>query len=346
MIIELNERTRDIFRLIIDSYLQTGEPVGSKTLAGMMDVGLSSATIRNVMANLESLGLLYSPHTSAGRMPTQVGLRLYVDGLMEVGSIPKHEREQIESECSAAGYSHKDIYDKASYILSGLSQCAGLVVAPKVDMALKTLQFVLLEPGRVLVVLVMRDGLVENRIMEVPRTMTESDLVQAANYLNSMIQNKTINEAQRDIINEIKARKNQLNSIVETLVEKGLAVTPTGSDIGHIVIRGQSHLLGDVRAIEDLEKARELMAMLEDQNIAVDLLNAAGEAEGVQVFIGSENKMFSSTEWSIVLSPYKVNNEIVGAIGVIGPTRINYGRIVPIVDYTSKVMQKLLDRLQ
>lgn len=331
--------------MVIDSYMESGEPVGSKTLSEKLGFSLSSASIRNIMHELEALGLLYAPHTSAGRMPTQQGLRIYVDGLMEIGSLSKEERERIELECQTAGYSPKDLYDKASNIMSGLSQCAGLVIAPKAEMPVKAIQFVRLESSRILVVLVMKDGLVENRIMECPPTITESELVQAANYINEMVRDQTLPQALVRIKRDMESKKAELDRITFSLVEKGLAVAPLEKESSYIVIRGHSRLLEDVKAIEDLEKARTLMSLLEEQKVAAELLNTAGSAEGVQIFIGSENAMFSSSEWSVILSPYRLNNEIVGAIGVIGPMRINYGRIIPIVDHTSKVMQKLLDRL-
>ncbi len=343
MITELNERAETVLRYIVDTYMDTGEPVGSRTISRHPGLNLSPATIRNVMADLENEGLLCAPHTSAGRMPTQKGLRFYVDGLMEIGDLTQDERQQIEVRCKTAGHSMESLFDQASTMLAGLSSAAGLVVAPKSDKPLRQIQFVQLDPRRVLVVMVLENGLVENRVMETDCDAPAASLAAASNYLNSRVAGRTLAEARRIIALEITSHKAQLDELTATLVQRGIALSPSGSSEGHIIVRGQSRLLADVKAVEDLERARALLTALEEQETMGHLLEATQSADGVQIYIGTENKMFEHSGWSMVISPYKSReNRIVGAIGVIGPTRLNYSRVIPLLDYTAKVMEKIL----
>lgn len=343
MITELNERSRAVFRVIVDSYMQSGDPVGSRTIAKLAGLNLSPATIRNVMADLEGLGLLCAPHTSAGRMPTPQGLRLYVDGLMEIGDLPAEERAAIEARCAAAGQSLPRMMEQAGTMLAGLSAAAGIVVAPKTDKPIKQIQFVGLEPGRVLIVLVTQDGMVENRVMEVAQDTSPAALNAATNFLNARLAGRTLAEAGAEIEQEITQNRAQLDALTTALVQRGLALAPPVAAEGHIIVRGQSRLLEDVRALEDLERARHLLAALEEQETMARLLESTQGAEGIQIYIGAENSVFEHSGWSMVISPYKsAENRIIGAIGVIGPTRLNYSRVIPIVDYTSKVMGRLL----
>jgi heat-inducible transcriptional repressor len=343
MIPELNARAQSILRHIVDSYMETGEPVGSRTLSKVPALGLSPASIRNVMSDLENEGLLFAPHTSAGRLPTQAGLRFYVDGLMQIGDLSGEERAAIEARCLSAGQSMDRMLEQASAMLSGLSAAAGLVVAPKTDKPVRQIQFVQLDPRRVLVILVAQDGLVENRVLEIERPLPPGALQAAANYLNDRLAGQTLSVAREMVLQEIAAQRSQLDSLTADLVQRGIALTPRGGVDGHIIVRGQSKLLQDVRALEDLERARQLLAMLEEQQTMAKLLEAAQSADGIQIYIGTENKMFEHSGWSMVISPYRsAQNQIIGAIGVIGPTRLNYGRVIPIVDYTSKVMGRLL----
>jgi len=297
-IYELNERSREIFRVIVDGYVATGEPIGSRTLSRRIGQNLSPATIRNVMADLEEAGLLYAPHTSAGRLPTEAGLRLFVHGLLEVGRLAEDERRSIESLCVARGKSLAQALEEATSALSGLSHCAGVVVVPKQDRPLKHLEFVHLGPGRALVVLVTEDGLVENRVIEVPVGLPPAALISAGNYLNARLIGRTIEEAK---------------------------------------------VLEDVTALADLERLRTLFEMLETRETMLRLLDASKQGEGVQIFIGAESHLFGVTGCSVVIAPYHNSREqIVGAIGVIGPTRLNYARIIPMVDYTAKVIGRLI----
>jgi heat-inducible transcriptional repressor len=343
MINELNQRTREIFRHVVNAYMEQGAPVGSKTLAGISGLNISPASIRNALSDLEHKGLLYAPHVSAGRIPTQQGLRLYVDGLMEIGNLDESERARIEAECAGAGDNPDQIYERASSLLSGLSDCMGLVVAPKTDRPLHQIQFVLLEPGRALVILVSKDGLVENRIMDVPQDLDESTMQQTANFLNDKIAGRTIREAYSLVTEELQDKRARLDALAADLAARGIAMPQNSAGAeGHLIVRGQSRLLDDVKAVSDLEHARQLFAALEEQETMMNLLEAAGDGEGVQIYIGTENRVFNYSGWSMLISPCKNTQEqIVGAIGVIGPTRLNYGRLIPVIDYTSQVMASL-----
>jgi heat-inducible transcriptional repressor len=342
LIYELNERSREIFRLIVDGYVATGEPVGSRTLSRRLGQNLSPATIRNVMADLEEAGLLYSPHTSAGRLPTEAGLRLFVHGLLEIGRLAEDERRSIESLCVARGKSLSQALEEATSALSGLSHCAGIVVVPKQDRPLKHLEFLHLGPGRALVVLVTEDGLVENRVIEVPLGLPPAALVSAGNYLNARLIGRTIEETKAEIEDEIASNKTQLDELSSKLVAAGLA-SWAGGEGSALIVRGQANLLEDVTALTDLERLRALFEMLETRETMLRLLDASRQGEGVQIFIGAESHLFGVTGCSVVIAPYQNSREqIVGAIGVIGPTRLNYARIIPMVDYTAKIIGRLI----
>lgn len=343
MITELNERSRVIFRYILDSYLATGVPVGSRTISQRAGIDLSAASIRNTMADLEDAGLLYAPHTSAGRLPTEMGLRLYIDGLMQIGQVSPEDRRRIESTCQRSGQSVNDVLENTSILLSGLSSCASLVIAPKMLGRMKQIQFVQLAPRKILAILVFENSIVENRILDMEEDIPPTALIAATNYLNAKLAGKSIAEAEAVIMEEIRTRRTQLNVITERLVQKGLAL-PGSEQQGRIIIRGQSRLLEDVRALEDLEKARELLGYLDKQQNMLNLLGVVDHADGVQIFIGAENKIFDQSGWSMIIAPYKnASEQIVGAIGVIGPTRLDYDRIIPMVDYTSRLVSKLID---
>jgi heat-inducible transcriptional repressor len=344
VITELNERSREIFRLIVDAYVETGEPVGSRTLSRRTGLDLSPATIRNVMADLEEAGLLFAPHTSAGRLPTEAGLRLFVNGLLELGGLSEAERASIDGRLVAAGKSLPQALEEATTALSGLSRCAGLVVAPKTERrALKHIEFVPLPPGRALVVMVTEDGLVENRLIEAPLGTPLSTMVQASNYLSSRLAGHTIDEAQVVISADIDSNRAQLDELTRRLVEAGLASWGGGGEGSALIVRGQANLLEDVTALADLERLRALFDMLETKEAMLRLLDATREGAGVQIFIGADNPLFGVAGCAMIVAPYANSREqVVGAIGVIGPTRMNYARIIPLVDYTAKMIGKLL----
>lgn len=344
MISELNERSREILRHVVEAYVETGEPVGSRTLSRRLGLSLSPATIRNVMADLEEFGLLYAPHTSAGRLPTEQGLRLFVDGILQVGALTKDERTNIDNQCKVSGRNMPQVLEEASALLSGLSHCAGLVVAPKQNMRLKHIEFVNLGPGRALVVMVDEQGGVENRVIDLPLGMPASSLVEASNFMASKLVGRTITEARKEILDDFRSHKSQLDALTAKVVETGLATwSDDNSSGGVLIVRGQANLLDDVNAIADLEHIRALFEALETKEALIKLLDAADLAEGVQIFIGAESELFTLAGASMIIAPYANSEEkLVGAIGVIGPTRMNYGRIIPMVDYTAKLISRLL----
>ena len=343
MIAELNDRSREVFRRIVEGYLESGEPIGSRTLSRRLGVALSPATIRNVMADLEEMGLLFAPHTSAGRLPTEAGMRLFVDGLLEIGNLTEDERRALDGRMAAAGGSTEGLLERATTALSGLSRCAGVVLAPKVESPLRHIEFISLNPGRALVVLVTENGLVENRVIEIPAGLPASALVQATNYLSARLVGRTIAEAYDGIMGELENHRVQIDELTRNVVERGLATWAGGESGGTLIVRGQANLLGDVQAIGDLEAIRSLFEALETKETLLKLLSLADRAEGVQIFIGSDNPLFGTSGCSMIVGPYRDGRErVVGAIGVIGPTRINYARIIPMVDYTAKLVGRLL----
>ena len=341
---DLNERSRDIFKQIVETYLADGVPVGSRTISRLPGLDLSPASIRNVMADMEDAGLLFSPHTSAGRIPTDVGLRLFVDGLMEVGDLGSNDRKAIDAQCAASGQRPEDMLAKATDLLSGLSRCAGMVMVPKKDVAIKQIEFVLIGTGRALVVLVQENGEVENRIIDVPTDVTPMALQQAANYLNHHLKGRTLQQVADSLSKDIAVHRVELDALSQTVVEAGLGVWAGGDKKRDaLIIRGRSNLLDDHSALENLERIRQLFDELETKEGLVRTLDMARTGDGVRIFIGAENKLFSLSGSSVIVAPYADDEgRIVGAVGVIGPTRLNYARIIPMVDYTAKLIGRLL----
>ena len=339
----LDTRSAAILREIVEAYVETGEPVGSRTLSRRLPIVLSPATIRNVMSDLEDAGLLYAPHTSAGRLPTDRGLRLFVDGLLQFGDLADEEREAIAAACATAGRSLEDTLTEASSVLAGLSQAAGLVLAPKSDGAVRHVEFVALGPGRALVVLVTEDGQVENRVIETPPGLPPSALVQASNYLNARLAGQTLAEARNRIETEMAANRSELDALSAQVVAAGIATWAGGAKGGSLIMRGQARLLADVDQIEKLAAIQALFERLEMQETMARLLELAEGSAGVRIFIGAESGVVGSSGLSMVVAPARnAQNRIVGAIGVIGPTRINYGRIIPVVDHTARVLGRIL----
>jgi heat-inducible transcriptional repressor len=343
---QLNERSREIFKRIVEAYLATGEPVGSRNLSRALPMALSPASVRNVMSDLESLGLIYAPHTSAGRLPTQTGLRLFIDGLLEIGDISLEERSQIESRIAGSGRHRavEDLLGEAGELLSGLSRCAGVVLVEKQSKRLKQVEFVNLDRGRALAVLVSEDGDVENRIIALPDGLPLSSLHEASNYVNARVGGFTLAEARARIEKEIEDRRAQLDQLTASIVTEGLATWSGDAEGGKsLIVCGRAHLLEDVRAMEDLERVRLLFEDLDTKTDLIQLLGLAERAEGVRIFIGSENKLFSLSGSALIVSPFEdTEQNIVGVLGVIGPTRLNYARIIPMVDYTAKLLGRLV----
>jgi heat-inducible transcriptional repressor len=343
----LDERSREIFRRLVDNYLATGEPVGSRTIARTLPGSLSPASIRNVMADLEDAGLIYSPHTSAGRVPTQAGLRLFVDALLNLNPLAAEEQAKIEAQVASSNRqrTREEILAETTNLLSGLSHCAGVVVAPKLNVRLRHIEFVHLAAGRALVVLVGDDGSVENRAVEIAPGIPPSSLARAGNYLNQRCQGKTLAEVQRFVREDLETVKRELDELTARVVETGVA-TWSGAktpDEKTLIVRGRANLIEDSATLADLERVRQLFDDLETQKDLVELLGAAEGGEGVKIFIGSESKLFSLSGSSLIVAPYRdQEDKIVGVLGVIGPTRINYARIIPMVDYTARIVGRLL----
>ncbi len=344
-IARLNERSRAILRHIVEGYLMTGEPVGSRNLSRLLPMTLSPASIRNVMSDLEASGLIYAPHTSAGRLPTQTGLRLFVDGLLQIGNLTEDERRLIEAQIAATrSTSMEKVLGEAMDVVSGLSHCAGVVLAEKQVAALKQVEFVPLDSGRALAVLVSEDGHVENRIVTLPPGLPASALIEATNYLNRHVRGLTLPDARQHIERQLSLVRAELDGLTQKVVKAGLAEWSGGdADRKSLIVRGQSNLLKDLTAAEDLERIRQLFDDIESKSELVQILGSADTAEGVRIFIGSENKLFSLSGSSLVVAPFHdESRKVVGVLGVIGPTRLNYARIIPMVDYTARLVGRLL----
>ena len=345
----MNDRSREVFRKVVEGYLSSGEPVGSRTLTRSLDEKVSAATIRNVMQDLEFLGLLDSPHISAGRVPTQLGLRMFVDGLLEVRDLDLDDRQKIDATVTSNSQDVGSILDRVGSALSGVTHGASLVLTPKHEAAIKHIEFVPVGGDQALVVLVFADGHVENRLFTPPPGQTPSSMREAANFLNALVEGKTLSELQRTIKDDMADKRRELDALAATLVEQGLAVWDETADMsGRLIVRGRSNLLAEETHADELERIRELFDDLERKRDIAEFLELTEEGDGVRIFIGSENKLFSLSGSSLVVSPYmNADRKIIGAVGVIGPTRLNYGRIVPIVDYTAQLVGKLLgDRNQ
>ncbi|OUJ10972.1 heat-inducible transcriptional repressor HrcA [Acetobacter sp. DsW_063] len=339
----LDPRSATILRELVEHYVATGDPVGSRTLSQRLPIGLSPATIRNVMADLTDAGLLFSPHTSAGRLPTEKGLRLFVDGLLQFGSLSEEERESISQSLETRGRSLEDTLTEASSMLSGLSQAASLVIAPKGEGSVKHIEFVALGGNRALVVLVGTDGQVENRVIETPAGTPPSALIEATNYLNARAAGQTLAELRGRVNEEMSANRTELDQLTTEVVASGLATWSAEGRGGTLIVRGQGRLLSDITEIERLSTIQMLFERLETQDSMLRLLELAEKSDGVRIFIGAESGLFGVSGMAMVVAPARNEaNRIVGAIGVIGPTRINYGRIIPVVDYTARVIGEIL----
>jgi len=340
---EMNDRTREVFRRVVQGYLDSGDPVGSRTLTRTMSEKVSAATVRNVMSDLEFMGLLGSPHTSAGRIPTQQGLRMFVDGLLEVNELETNDRQRIDETMGRNSGDVGGLLDRVGAALSGVTQGASLVLAPKHEAAIKHIEFVPLAADRALVVLVFSDGHVENRVFNPPLGATPSSMREAANFLNALAEGKTLTELGTTIRREIESRRQEIDVLARQLVDSGLAVWEgQGESYERLIVRGRSNLIAESET-EGFERIKTLFDDLERKRDIVEFLQLTEEGEGVRIFIGSENKLFSLSGSSLVVSPYmNADRKIIGAVGVIGPTRLNYGRIVPIVDYTAQLVGKLI----
>jgi len=339
---DMNTRSREVFRRVVEGYLENGEPIGSRTLTRTLTEKVSAATVRNVMQDLEYLGLLDSPHISAGRIPTQMGLRMFVDGLLEIGEMNVADREKLNATVTDTAQNVDGMLDQIGSALSGITQGASLVLTPKQEAPIKHIEFVSLAEDRALVVLVFANGQVENRLFNPPPGQTPSSMREAANFLNALIEGRTLSDLQGAVKTEIAARRQEIDTLAHDLVESGLAVWQNKGDRHErLLVRGRANLLDGDAEEADLTRIRTLFDDLERKRDIAEFLELTEEGEGVRIFIGSENKLFSLTGSSLVVSPYmNADRKIVGAVGVIGPTRLNYGRIVPIVDYAAQLVGK------
>ncbi len=340
---QMNDRSREVFRRVVESYLDSGDPVGSRSLSRSMNEKLSAATIRNVMQDLEYLGLLDSPHVSAGRVPTQIGLRMFVDGLMEISTVSVEDRNAIDATMTNADPDVGALFDRVGAALSGITHGASLVLTPKHEAPIRHIEFVSLAADRALVVLVFADGQVENRVLTPPLGQTPSSMREAGNFLNAMAEGRTLSELRAHMRREIASRRQELNDLARVMVESGLALWENpGESQERLIVRGRANLI-DKTESADLDRIRSLFDDLERKRDIAEFLELTESGEGVRIFIGSENKLFSLSGSSLVVSPYmNADRKIIGAVGVIGPTRLNYGRIVPIVDYTAQLVGRLL----
>jgi len=341
---DMNDRSREVFRRVVEGYLANGEPVGSRTLTRSMTERLSAATIRNVMQDLELLGLLDSPHISAGRIPTQLGLRMFVDGLLEVGDVAAEDRQRMDASLTSNDQDVNSLLDQIGATLSGITRGASVVLAPKQESPIRHIEFVSLAPDRALVVLVFANGQVENRIFNPPPGQTPSSMREAANFLNALAEGKTLSELRRTISQDIQRRRQEIDSLARALVESGLALwEDAGERSERLMVRGRANLIDQSPESQDIDRIRSLFDDLERKRDIAEFLELAETGEGVRIFIGSENKLFSLSGSSLVVSPYmNADRKIIGAVGVIGPTRLNYGRIVPIVDYTAQLVGRIV----
>ncbi len=344
VVTDMNDRTREVFRRVVEGYLASGDPVGSRTLTRTLTEKVSAATVRNVMQDLEFLGLLDSPHVSAGRIPTQMGLRMFVDSLLEVGTVATEDRARIDATTGSNDQDVASMLDHVGAALSGITRGASLVLAPKHEAAIRHIEFVSLAPDRALVVLVFADGHVENRLFTPPPGQTPSSMREAANFLNALAEGKTLTDLRRTISRDIASRRQEIDSLARDMVESGLAVWENaGERSERLIVRGTANLIDDSTDGADVDRIRSLFDDLERKRDIADFLELTESGEGVRIFIGSENKLFSLSGSSLVVSPYmNADRKIIGAVGVIGPTRLNYGRIVPIVDYTAQLVGRLV----
>jgi heat-inducible transcriptional repressor len=341
-VLELTDRARDVFRIVVESYLGSGAPVGSRTISKLGQLSLSPASIRNVMQDLEELGLLAAPHTSAGRMPTETGLRLFVDGMMQAAEPTAQERAAIEARVGIGG-PIEDALAAASATLSGLSSCAGLVLVPTREVRLRQFSFVPLSDRQALLVLVSEEGTIENRVIDLPRGMTPAALVEAGNFMTARLAGQTLAEARAAIEREILRERAALDQTAQELIRRGLASWATdNAQRPVLIVRGAANLIDETTAV-DLDRVRQLLDEIEGKEEISRLLDSAREGAATKVFIGAENKLFALSGSSVIAAPYHGRDgHVVGVVGVIGPTRLNYARIVPMVDFTAQTLTRLM----
>ncbi|MCP4042767.1 MAG: heat-inducible transcriptional repressor HrcA [Gammaproteobacteria bacterium] len=338
----LNERAQHLLKVLVQRYIRDGQPVGSRTLSRDSGLSLSPATIRNVMADLEELGLIRSPHTSAGRVPTGHGMRFFVESLLKVkpleGKKAEHLRNQIEPELEV-----RELIANTSTLLSRLTHLAGVVTLPRRErLKLRQVEFLPLSEQRVLVILVINDSEVQNRVIHTYRQYTPDELIQAANYLNSLFSGKELYDVRSQLLREMRATRESMNRMMEAAIEMADKAFVTDSDQDDYVLMGETNLMG-IAELGEPEKLRQLFEAFTEKRQILHLLDGALHAEGIQIFIGEESGYRVLDDCSLVTAPYEFDGEVVGALGVIGPTRMAYDRVIPIVDLTAKLFGSALN---
>lgn len=350
-ILGFNDRSQHVLRRLIDIYLESGEPVGSRTLAKLSGLGVSAATVRNIMSDLEDMGLLYSPHISSGRLPTNSGLKLFVDALLEVKKTKNDEINQIHRVFDDRG-DLRYLLDKACQKLSGITRLAGLVVAPKIDSNIKHIEFVRIAPCQALAILVTEDGLVENRLVSIPKDVNPSVLIEASNFIRTHFSGKSLKQIRKTVSTQVEQHRNELSKLTNKLINIGVGSTSGDTEESEIfIIHGHSEMLEDAEVKSDLVRMREIFKLLEKRKNTRKLLEQTESGKGVQVFIGAENSLFSLSGCSAIIAPISSNitdteHKILGAIGVVGPSHMNYGKIVPLVDFTAHIISQYLNSLK
>lgn len=342
MDVSLSQRSRQILEAIVEDYIATAEPVGSSAVARRHAMALSPATVRNVMASLEELGLLASPHTSAGRIPTDKGFRFYVDSLVSLRQVTHREKRQILKHYRETGGNLTDLLRETSRTLSALSSYTGIVMAPRFTQgAFRHIEFIKLSAGRLLAILVAGNGAIQNRIIETDQEFSSEDLVRMGNYLNSMLKGLTISQVRDRVLTEMASDKSRYDRLMADALSLSRRVLPDEQD--ELYIAGQSRIF-EHPEFADVAKMREIFTAFEEKGRLVGLLEGCMNARGVQIFIGSETPLKEMAGMSLITSTYMTDANTIGLLGVVGPTRMGYSTVIPIVDYTARLVSRLLTR--
>ena len=338
---QLSDRGKRILEAVIEDYIATAEPVGSRTITRSHALSLSPATVRNVMSDLEEMGFLVSPHTSSGRIPTDKAYRLYVNSILELKHIARDNREEIQRRCRLAGKDMAEILKETSRLLSSTSSYMGVVMAPRFGAnVFRQMEFVKLSSRRVLAILISQNGSVQNRLIQTEAEMDQEDLIRMANYLNELLQGLTISQVRERLLSELQSEKVRYDSLMSQAL--ALSEATLGSDDRELFLEGQANIL-EQPEFADTGKMREIFRAFESKGLILDLLDRAITADGVQIFIGAESHLLRMEGMSLITSTYMTGKDTVGVLGVIGPTRMGYGRVIPIVDYTAKLISRLLE---
>ncbi|MBC8518827.1 MAG: heat-inducible transcriptional repressor HrcA [Gammaproteobacteria bacterium] len=342
----LTDRAQHLLKVLVEHHIRDGRPVGSTTLSRDSGLQVSAATIRNTMSDLEKRGLIHSPHTSAGRIPTQKGYRLFVDNLVRVQPLENVQINKLESEISGFEKSTTEVLSTASSLLAQLTQMASVVMVPRHSrVILRQLEFLPLSEGRVLAILVTNGNEVQNRILQTERVFSESELRQAANWFNQTFVGKELSVVREQLVQELERARGDMDGAMQGIVEIAQQAVVSGKkDRENVMVSGRSRLM-EYSELCEMDRLRQLFAAFSEKRDMIHLLDQCMEADGVQVFIGEESGYQSFDECSVVTAPYRHGDEIVGVLGVIGPTRMAYDRVIPVVDVTAKVLGSALNSM-